>query len=214
MAILDKQNVRLMAVIAAACSIGQPALSEFHTEDEYEIYEEPESSEEFWKQGRNQRQIYLGGIVTTEGGTEVANAITDAYGFCIQIKPPEYLVDCLGEQLREIADALPPTGDYAEAKEILEEAADELRALVRANADPAKPLIQASGRVAGKRIVTKPLVAVRPERAPAVKQQAANILAEAETKLLRSAEASDRRLIAYAQMAKAVGSNKTLLRSA
>ena len=47
-----------------------------------------------------------------------------------------------------------------------------------------------------------------------VNQQAAAILEEAETKLLRSAAASDRRLIAYAQMAKAVGSNKTLLRSA
>lgn len=211
---LNTRNLGMMALIAAVGSFGHPAQSEFHFEDEFEYYEEPESPEEFWKRGRNQWLIYVGGRATKKGGEEVGEAIEGAYGFCIQVKPPEYLVDCLAEQYAEIAEALQPTGDYAEAKKILEETAEELRALVRANRDPVKPQVRATGRVKGKRIATKPLVAVRPERAAAVKQQAANIIAEAETKLLRSAESSDRRLIAYAQMAKAVGSNKTLLRSA
>ncbi len=217
MSFLNIRSVGMIALIGTVSSIGLTAQSESHYEEEYEEYEpleEADSAEHFWKPGRNQRQIFVGGRATQEGGMQIAEAIEDTYGFCIQLRPPEYLVDCLAEQLQEIADALRPTGDYAEAKEILEEAAEDLRALARANVDPTKPLVRASGRVRGKRITTKPLVAVRPERAAAVKLQAADILAEAETKLLRSAETSDRRLIAYAQMAKAVGSNKTLLRSA
>lgn len=125
-----------------------------------------------------------------------------------------YLVDCIGERLLAIARAMPRTGEYAQAREILMEAGEELRALARANKSPTAPVGRARGTVGNKVVRTRPLTPVRRESVPAVKRAAAAILQEAETKLLRSAAASDRRLIAYAQIAKAVGSNKKLLRSA
>ena len=74
--------------------------------------------------------------------------------------------------------------------------------------------MRATGKLGGKTVRTRPLTAVRKERVKEVNRKAAAIMEEAETKLLRSAQASDRRLIAYAKIAKAVGSNKKLLRSA
>jgi hypothetical protein len=85
---------------------------------------------------------------------------------------------------------------------------------VQQHKEPTAPRIRAKSAVRGKTVQTKPLNAVRKSAVKKVNVEAANILEEAETKLLRSAASSDRRLIAYAQMAKAVGSNKTLLRSA
>ncbi len=165
-------------------------------------------------EGRNQWGVRAGYSISTSGTKTVTSALRDSYSFCAAIDRQEYLVDCLGEQLAEIAAAIPETGDYAQAKKILQEASGKLRRLARANASPSMPPIRVSGTVKGKKITTRPLTPVRRERVKSVNQQAAQILQEAETKLLRSAETSDRRLIAYAQMAKAVGSNKTLLRSA
>jgi hypothetical protein len=143
----------------------------------------------------------------------VTTAIRDSYGFCASVGAG-YLVDCLGEQLESISSSVSKSGDYGAAREILAEAATDLRAIAAANRAPAQPRVRARGQVGGREIETGPLTPVRPERVAAVNQAAAAVLQEAETKLLRSAEASDRRLIAYAEMAKAVGSNKTLLRSA
>ena len=69
------------------------------------------------------------------------------------------------------------------------------------------------GRVIRRRVESKPLTAVKEESLPTVKAQAAVILDQAQIKLLRSATGSERRQVAYAEMAQAVGSNKTLLRS-
>lgn len=220
----SKTNSYLLAGVLAGviAAMAMPAVSQVRddsgTEDEIDPYypvNETDNPDTYgWVKGKNQWKLNLGFSATPEGGEAVGDAIEGSYALCALVQPDDYLVDCLAEQLEEIAAALPPTGDYAEAKEILEDAAQEMRALVRANANPAKPRIRATGRVAGKRITTKPLTPVLPARNPAVKAQAAKILEETQTKLLRSAQNSDKRLIAYANMAKAVGSNKTLLRSA
>ncbi|MGB3246931.1 MAG: hypothetical protein WBB25_20535 [Sulfitobacter sp.] len=144
----------------------------------------------------------------------ITNAIRDSYNFCGRMRRPEYLVDCVGVQLELIARSMPKTGDYSEAREILADASKKLRTLVTENRAPDKPRVRVTGTINSSRVTSKPLNAVRADRIKEVNLQAADILEEAETKLLRSAAASDRRLIAYAQMAKAVGSNKTLLRSA
>lgn len=165
-------------------------------------------------EGRNQWDVDTGYVISTPGTKSVTDALQDSYAFCARIERQEYLADCIGDQLEEVATAIPDWGDYAEAKDILLETSSKLRRLARTNASPSRPPIRAQGTVKGKQIRTGPLTPVREDRVETVKQQAAAILEEAETKLLRSAQASDRRLIAYAQMAKAVGSNKTLLRSA
>lgn len=144
----------------------------------------------------------------------ITDAISDAYSLCERMRRPEYLVDCLGVQLELIANAMPSSGDYAEAREILEDASKQLRVLASANAAPNVPRVRTRSQIKGKTVNSKPLTPVRSDRIKQVNIAAAKIMEETETKLLRSAGSSDRRLIAYAQMAKAVGSNKTLLRSA
>lgn len=164
--------------------------------------------------GTNAWGIAVGVRATPRGTKSVTDAISGSYALCARIRPKVYLVDCVGEQLEVISAAMPSQGDYGAAKKILSDTSGKLRNLARANADPAKPRVRTRGRVKGKQITTRPLTPVRADKVKAVNRQAAKILGEAETKLLRAGEASDRRLIAYAQMAKAVGSNKTLLRSA
>jgi hypothetical protein len=57
------------------------------------------------------------------------------------------------------------------------------------------------------------LTPVNPARAAQVNQQASAILDQAQTVLLRSAEAAEERRSQYVQIAEALGSNKVLLRS-
>ena len=152
--------------------------------------------------------------VTPPTTSSISEAILDSSEFCGTIKDKRYRPDCVAERLIAVARSMPQTGEYAQAREILMEAGLEIRALVQANKEPDAPVGRATGRLGNSQVRTRPLVPVKAQSLRQVNRQAANILQEAETKLLRAAEASDRRLIAYAQIAQAVGSNKTLLRSA
>tara|TARA_R110002049_G_scaffold10127_3_gene50409 strand:- start:116670 stop:117299 length:630 start_codon:yes stop_codon:yes gene_type:complete len=163
---------------------------------------------------RNPYDIAKTPRATPEATSSVTTAISGSYAFCVRAVAAEYLVDCLGEQLKVITQSMSNTGDYGEARKILEDTSNKLRKLAAANAAPNLPRVRVKSKINNKAVATKPLTPVRKEAVKQVNAQAADILAEAETKLLRSAGSSDRRLIAYAQMAKAVGSNKTLLRSA
>lgn len=151
--------------------------------------------------------------VSNAGTTAVTAAIQAVYSFCSSADQTEYLVDCLGAGLADVADKLPDTGDYAEAQAILEDASAKLRALARANASNTLPRARLAGKVNNKPVRTKRLTPVKTEAVSSTGQQAAAILQEAETLLLRSAANSDRRKVHYAQMAKAVGSETVLLRS-
>ncbi|HDR29678.1 hypothetical protein [Rhodovulum sp.] len=104
-----------------------------------------------------------------------------------------------------------PRGDYRDAKNALTQAACDLGTLAAANRDRTQPQIrlrQPSGET------TPALTPVRPEALASVNAAAAQILEEAETRLLRSAESSARRMVHYQRIAAAVGSAKVLLRSA
>ncbi|NNE52600.1 MAG: hypothetical protein HKN30_09385 [Sulfitobacter sp.] len=127
----------------------------------------------------------------------------------------EYQIDCFATLYSELAKDIPATGDYADAKEIIEDAARDLRSLSSQNRDRSKPAVRATLTTeTGATVTTPPITAVRPETVPSLKLEAANILEEAETKLLRSASSDAKRAIHYQRIAAAVGSNKVLLRSA
>ena len=79
------------------------------------------------------------------------------------------------------------------------------------NGNTDNPNDDVASKARRKPIATKPFTPVRRDMVKQVNKRAANILAETVTRLLRSAEPSDRRMIASAQMARTVGSNKTLL---
>ncbi|OIQ44824.1 MAG: hypothetical protein BM558_06230 [Roseobacter sp. MedPE-SW] len=122
-----------------------------------------------------------------------------------------YVVDCLAERIETLGlDAANMSG-HTELKQILQDTAEELRLLARANSDKTAPRARISSND-GQRSA-RPLVAVTPNRRASVQRQAITILQEAETKLLRSSTQSAARASQYQQVAAALGSNKVLLRS-
>lgn len=155
-----------------------------------------------------------------------AEALEQAALFC-QALPREYRVDCIGERIGAVADALPVTPETAEAKAVLDRASRRIEAVVRSARDTTKPEINARApqpaptpeaeTVETPPIVpmetTRPLVPVKPEAQAEVEEEAAEIIEEAQTTLLRSAEESAERAAAYLELIAALESNKTLLRS-
>ena len=61
------------------------------------------------------------------------------------------------------------------------------------------------------KVSRRAIVPVAPERLAAANQLASSVLREAETLLLRASEQSDRRKVAFTQIAEAVGSSSTIL---
>ena len=125
-----------------------------------------------------------------------------------------YRIDCLHWALWQVAQDLPQTGDYAPVREALMAASRNLAAIVQANLDSSAAPIQPN--IGGKPLAAQlpPTYAVRPEKEARAIRQAARVLDETATVLLRSAENSQRRKIPYQEIAAALGSTKVLLRSA
>lgn len=152
-------------------------------------------------------------VANPEGTSFVTGLIADAYAICSNLPQKEYTVDCLGERLEVLARSLPNRGDYAEAKKVIADTSKQLRSLARKNRSRTKPRARLVNTVRGKKVTTSPVIPVRTEAVEQTIRQAAVIMKEAETKLLRSSANSDRRKVHYAQMAQAIGSNKVLLRA-
>ena len=144
---------------------------------------------------------------TTEA---IVDGLRAAQLFCAALVEDEYTIDCLSERLETAAQAMPATGDYAQARTAILDASAKLRQIALANADGAKPRGTASR---GGVVTRRPLVAVTRASLPSAAAQAAAVLQEAETVLLRSASGADRRRSHYTRIAAAVGSSKVLLRS-
>lgn len=129
-----------------------------------------------------------------------------------EIVIPEFRISCLETGFRRIADRLPSNGDYSQARGILNDLAGQLRGIQRANDDPNAergPRL----RMPGSEVVVGPLDAILSQNVPAAADQARNVIAETQTRLLRSAENSARRQVAYQQIASVLDSSKFLLRS-
>ncbi len=123
-----------------------------------------------------------------------------------------YVVDCIAKHLRAAANSMPAGRAFGETRTTLNQAALELEQLVTENSDPEQPRIRVS-MATPLRDTTPPLRATRPETAVNVKAQALAVLDEAETVLLRSADASRGRATHFQRIADAIDSNKVLLRS-
>lgn len=145
----------------------------------------------------------------------ITNAIVVAIeaggGFCAQV-PEEYLVSCIAQSLRTTAAAMPTAGDYGESRKILLESARKLEKIVTDNKDTSKPAVSITSKRGKKKIKLDRVTPIKPEKAKVAKSQAVAVLAEAETRLLRSPDNSQKSL-AYQKIAAAVDSNKILLRS-
>jgi len=123
-----------------------------------------------------------------------------------------YVIDCLAERLEALERDMIGLARYGDARRILRDTASQLRQITQDNLDQERPkarLASADGSFRSSR----PLSAVSAAQKRRAISQAVAVLAEAETQLLRSAEASAGRAVQYQQIAAALGSNKVLLRS-
>lgn len=144
---------------------------------------------------------------------QIVNQINQIQRIC-EFMGDEYKVACFATTYRELAQDIPANGDYEEAREVLLDTARKLDRLTRNNLDRNKPALSARIQTdSGQSVPTPPMRAVQADRASELNRQASNIVAEAETILLRSASSDATRAIHYQRIAAAVGSNKVLLRS-
>jgi hypothetical protein len=116
----------------------------------------------------------------------------------------QFQLDCIRIQFELAARKLKERPDYAEAGAALEKAAGKLQRLVRENEDKKMPRGMHGGRF------YKP---IKKAALPKVNKQAAAVVRETETILLRATGNSRERRLHYAKIADAVGSATVLLRS-
>lgn len=126
--------------------------------------------------------------------------------------PREYAIDCVVVHLKQAISVTPQTGDYAEVRKVLSDTVVKLERIVADNRDETKPLIRLQTGGAGGPATAR-MRAIRPETVNRANADAARVLAEAQTVLLRSSSAQTRAKLEYVRIAEAVGSNKVLLRS-
>ncbi len=119
---------------------------------------------------------------------------------------PVYRIDCLSEGYVRAAGVVPQDDLFGEARAAILQSAARLDALAAANRSQALPAIAGAGR-------SRPLRAIDPARLAAANAAATRIIAETETVLLRASQSSLNRRVPFQQIAQAVGSSKTLLRS-
>lgn len=142
---------------------------------------------------------------------ELLGSLTAVQLFCQQLEDQTLQVDCLSDRLKKVAEEIPEGTDYDEVRGILAETSAELGALARANQDRSRGRVTASQPSRGSDSATRPLRPIAPDALAAVNAQAIDILEQATTRLLRSADSKNRNQ--YARIAQALESNKVLLRS-
>lgn len=143
----------------------------------------------------------------------ISERFAQASTFCASLPQKEYIVDCFAYEYWEIAGELSDDGAEGEVKQVIETAARKLDTVVRRNRTTALPPARARRGGSAPKVTNRPLQPVAPAALPQAAAQAADVIQEAQTVLLRSSENSDRR---RAQFQKAVASMETgtiLLRS-
>lgn len=156
-------------------------------------------------------------LAATEVSDTATAAITRelaaARNFCGRIVDQDYIVDCLAAEIGDLAERMAESGDYAPVRAQIAQASRSLSDLAQANRAPEKPRVRARREGAAPQLSSRPLTPTRAEALDDVLEDAANILEEVETTLLRSTQQGDERRVHFDRIAEAVGSNKVLLRS-
>lgn len=144
---------------------------------------------------------------------ELVSGLNAVRSFCGGLQDEAFQVDCLAERLEKISGEIPEGTDYEEVRTVLKQTADKVERLVRDNRDSSKARINMSLAQTPSDKTLRPLTPIKMARQTAVNREAAAILEEATTILLRSAASAQERSNQYTQIASALGSNKVLLRS-
>ena len=151
----------------------------------------------------------LGPISNAAG---VARAVDAATDFCQRV-PAEYAIDCLAYEYWEIQKRLPDFGEMAEAKQVLKQTASELKQLAASNPSRSKPSARIKSRGPKPRETTRSIVPVDTAKLPELKLEAARIINNGATLLLRATGDSDRKRAQYQQIAQSMQTGAIFLRS-
>lgn len=143
--------------------------------------------------------------------TSVVSQLAFATQAC-QALTVAYRTDCLAKELEVLVDALPAAGAYAEARDALSKAAQELGTLSRQNRDTSQPRLKVTVK-ADPQTRRRPIAAIRPDAIERTNAKALAVLEDTTTVLLRSAAGNCGVAIHYQRIAQALGSTKLLLRS-
>ena len=164
--------------------------------------------------GDDQAAVAGIGVTASDIATdEVSEALRIASQFCANLPQSEYVIDCYAAQLEDIAKSLPKSGDYAQAREIIAQAALRLNAVVQENRSKTLPRIRVKPGGGSTKPASRQLTAVATERLPDASLQASEIMRETQTLLLRSTSNSDRRRSHYERIAQSMTTGTILLRS-
>lgn len=123
---------------------------------------------------------------------------------CAQMLRPQYRIDCLRNLLARAASTIENRPNYREAARDLRALSRQLDDIVERYQDTSAP--RATVKQRSYRAVTQASL-------DEANREATAAIEETVTKLLRSAGNSEKRKNHYAQISRAVGSSKTLLRS-
>lgn len=199
-----------------AFATGQPRVPPLVIEDE-----EPDHFDKKTENHPNLVPVTIGSV-SPEATAFIVGEIERARRVCSQI-PRIYRHQCLEWEFRKLAEKISRNGDYEEAAEILETAARKIKVATRPHIDRAAPRIKVAepGPAATPEAPTPPrppkptgpIAAVKPEAVDELDAVVEDIIEEAATQLLRSAETSEARRLSYLEIAEAVDSTKVLLRS-
>lgn len=124
---------------------------------------------------------------------------------------PEYRISCLGDGFKWVAKTMPNRPDYRAARSQISKLGSRLQTIAKQNRDRAAPTgTTTQGREWKAR---KKFTPVEKSKLRSANAAATAAIQEAETRLLRAGENSEKRRVHYQRIAAAVGSTKRILRS-
>lgn len=154
-----------------------------------------------------------GGELSDPETNAIVMELKDAAAFCGRIESKEYVIDCLAYEYTRIAAALPNTGDYAALKKTFEQAAAKLQKVVSENRSKTLPTGRVTQGGSKPRRTVRALRPVATAALPAATAQAALIIQETQTVLIRSTENSQERRRQFQKIVTAMDTSTILLRS-
>ncbi|MEM1045649.1 MAG: hypothetical protein AAGL24_05845 [Pseudomonadota bacterium] len=124
---------------------------------------------------------------------------------------PEYRISCLGDGFKWVGKTMPNRPDYRAARSAISKAGSRLQSIAKQNRDRGAPVgTTTQGREWKAR---KKFTPVEKSKLRSANAAAVAAIQEAETRLLRAGENSDKRRVHYQRIAAAMGSTKRILRS-
>lgn len=144
----------------------------------------------------------------------ITNALANIAETC-ETLPGEYRIDCLGKGMTLLANSMGNDVEYAEIRKELEDTGRSLRKIAKQNQDPTKPRIKRVQSVnAGKsKQRSRSYRPIKEVELPKATEAAIAIIQESQTRLLRSAENSERRRVHYQTVTRSLDSATRILRS-